>query len=157
MVIHAVRLQADDLLILLDRELQDALGAAARLHIAQRAQIDPSEQAARFEIVGILLNDILRFDHGIANATSFRVKFGEAGGQICGGRVGVNGGAIFFDRFVSQFAAAVSGHLFLIHMREGEVVVGGSAIRCFGFGGRLRTSGFCGLGRLICNRRTLRQ
>jgi hypothetical protein len=36
-VIHAVRLQADDLLVLIDRQFQHTLRAAAGLHVAERA------------------------------------------------------------------------------------------------------------------------
>jgi hypothetical protein len=127
-VVHAVGLQADDLLILLDRQFQNALGTAARLHVAERAQINPSQQAAGFKIVGIALDDVLRLDHGVANAAGLGIELGESGGQVRGSRIGINGGAVFLDRLIRQFAAAVRGHLFLVHVREGKVVVGGGAV-----------------------------
>ena len=80
------------------------------------------------EIIGIPLDDVLRLDHGVANAAGLDVELGQAGGQERGGRVGINGEAIFFDGFVGQFAAAVSRDLFLVHVREGVMVIGGGAI-----------------------------
>ena len=140
-VVHAVGLQPHDLLILLDRQFQDALGAAARLHVAERTQIDSSEQASSFQIVGTLLDDVLRLDHGVANAARFGVKLSQSGGQIRGRRIGVDGGAIFLDRLIQQFAAAVSRPLFLVHMREGKVIVGCGAVGSFVLGdGRLLSS-----------------
>src|SRR5580698_11330157 len=145
MIVHAVGLQADDLLILFDRQFQYAFRTVAGLHIAERAQIVPSQQTAGFEIVGIFLDNVLRFDDGIANSASLRIELGETGCQICGGRIRINRGAVFLNRFVGQFAAAVGGHLFLIHVREGEVVVGGGTVGALRFVvrlvGRLGTRG----------------
>jgi hypothetical protein len=39
-VVHVVRLDLDDLLVLLDRQLQHAARTVARLHVSQRAQVD---------------------------------------------------------------------------------------------------------------------
>ena len=68
MVVHTVGLQFDDLLVLLDGQFQDTLRSVAGLHVAERAQVDTSEQASGFEIVGIALENILGFDDGVANA-----------------------------------------------------------------------------------------
>src|SRR5208282_74220 len=104
-----------------------------------------SQQAAGLEIVGIALDDVLRLDHGVANAAGLGVEFGETRGQVRRGRVRINGGAVFLNRFIRQFAAAVRGHLFLVHVREGEVVVGGGAVWCLALGGGLRAGGSRGI------------
>ncbi len=136
MVIHAVGLQSDDLLILLDRQLQHAFRTAARLHVAKRAQINPSQQTPGFQIVGITFDEVLRLDHGVANAADFVIELGQTGRQIRGGRVRINSGAVFLNRLVGQLAAAV-GHLLLVHVREGEMVVGSGAVERLALGGRL--------------------
>ncbi len=145
MVVHAVGLQANDLLILLDRQLQHAFGTAARLHVSERAQIDPSQQAAGFEIIGILFDDVLRLNHGVANSPCLGIQLGQTRGQVRGGWIRIDGGAVFLNSFIGQLAAAVSGHLFLIHVREGEVVVGGGAVRTLALGSGLRASGSWGI------------
>src|SRR5208282_1894032 len=150
-VIHVVRLQADDLFILLDRQFQDALRTAARLHVAKRAQVDPSQQTAGFEIVGIALDEVLRLDHGVANAADLVIELGQAGGQVGGSRVRINGGAVFLNGLIGQLAASV-GYLFLVHVREREVVIGGGAVGRLALDGGLGASdgrGIRGPSRLI--------
>jgi hypothetical protein len=88
-----------------------------------------------------VLDDVLRLDHGVANAPRLGIKLGQARGQVRGGRVRINGGAVFLNRFSRQFAAPVSRHLFLVHVREGEMVVGGGAVGRFALGNGLGASG----------------
>ena len=51
-----------------------------------------------------------------------------SGGQEFRRRVGFDGEAVFFDRFVGQVAAAVDRDLFLVHVCDGVMVVGGGAV-----------------------------
>ena len=83
----------------------------------------------RFEIVGIALQNVLRFEHRVANATGLCVQLSQARGQVFGTGIGFNGGAIFLDRLGGQITAAINRHLLLVHVRQGVVVVGGSLIR----------------------------
>src|ERR1700704_2983206 len=92
-------------------------------------------------MIWIPLDDVLRLDDGVANAPRLGIELGQARGQIRGGRVGINGGAVFLDGLVRQFAAAVGSHLLLVHVRECEVVIGGRAVRRRALGSGLRASG----------------
>jgi len=130
MVVHAIGLQFDNLLVLFDGQFQNTLRPVARLHVAQRAQIDSSEQAAGFEIIGIALENVLGFDDRVADTAGSRVKFGQAGGQVLGRGIGLNSETVFLDRLVSQFAASVGRNLLLVHMREGKVIIGGGSVGC---------------------------
>ena len=128
-VVHAVGPQFHDLLVLLDGEFQNALRAVASLHIAERAEVNPAQQAAGFQVVGIALDDLLGFDHRIANPSGLGVELGEARGKVLGGWVGVDCETVFLDRFIGQLAAPVAGYLLLVHVGEGEVIVGGGSVR----------------------------
>src|SRR5262249_56605680 len=43
-------------------------------------------------------------------------------------RISLNGLAIFINCLVRKIAASVDGHLLLVHVREGVMIVGGSAV-----------------------------
>ena len=104
----------------------------SRLHVAQRTQINPAQQFVRFEIVGIALQNVLRFEHCIANAAGLGIELSQCRGQIFGSRIGFDGLAVFLDRFIGQFTAAVHRNLLLVHVRQRVVVIGGSLVRLAG-------------------------
>src|SRR4029077_20723226 len=121
----------------LNGQLQDALRSVAGLHVAERTQVDASEQASGLEIVRVALENVLGFDDGVANAAGAGIKFGQAGGQVLGGGGGLNGCPVFLDSPVGQLTAAVGRYLLLVHVREREVVVRGGAVgRLTGRGSR---------------------
>ena len=74
MIFHALGIELDDLLVLVDGQLQHFLRLCPRLHVAERAQIDSSQQPTRFQVVAIALQDVLRFQNGVANASRLGVK-----------------------------------------------------------------------------------
>ena len=76
------------------------------------------------EIVGIPLEDVLRLKHRVADASSLGIKLGQAGRQVLGPRVSLNGSPIFLNGFVGQIAATIYRYLFLVHMSQGVVVIG---------------------------------
>ena len=127
-VVKIVRFDFDDLLVLLNSQLEHIVRAVAAGHVTERTQINAAEKLMRFKIVGIALDDILRFNHGVADAARLYVKFGQAGGQKFRRGVGLDSEAVFFNRLVRQFAAAVGGHFFFVHMREHVVVIGCAVI-----------------------------
>ena len=67
-----------------------------------------------------------------ANASGFYVELGEAGGQEFGGRIGLDGEAVFFRGFGGEIAAAVGRDHLLVHVRERVMVVGGCLVRLCG-------------------------
>ena len=77
MVIHAVGLKLDNLLILLDRTLQDILGSGTSGIVAQRPQVDAAQQLMCFQVIGVALQNVLRFKHRIADASGFGIEFGQ--------------------------------------------------------------------------------
>ncbi len=83
----------------------------------------------RFEIVGIFLENVLRFEHGVADAAGLGIQFGQTRGQILRGRVGFNRQAVFLDGFVGEFAAAVHRNLLLVHVSQSVVIVSRGPIR----------------------------
>ena len=157
-VINITGFDLDDLFILLDGQLEDVVRAiAAARHIAEGAQINSAEQLVSFEIVGVAFDDVLGFEHGVADASRLDVELGEAGGEEFGRRVGLDSEAILFHGFVGQLAAAVSGDLLFVQVSEGVVVVSGGMVHFarrslsrFGLGG----GGWTGLrGRGHCEKR----
>src|ERR1700735_4394457 len=80
------------------------------------------------DIVGIALDDVLGFEHGIADAARFDVKFGEAGGEELGRGIGLDGEPVFFHGLIGQLAAAVGCDLLLVQVRQRVVVIGGGVI-----------------------------
>ena len=128
MIVNAVGIELHDLFVLIDRQLENVVGAGAAGHVAERTQIDAAEKLVGFEILGIALDDVLRFFDGVGDAAGLDVEFGEAGGQEFGGGIGFDGEAVFLGRFDGQVAAAVGRDHLLIHVGEGVVVVGGGLI-----------------------------
>ena len=153
MVVHTIGLEFNDLLILLDSKFQDALRSVTGLHVAERAQIDAPEQTARFEIVDVTLENVLGFNDGVANAAGAGIKLGQSGCQVFGRGVGLNGGPVFLDGLVRQFAAAVCSYLLLVHVREGEVVVGGGTVGRLAGGGSGNRRGFCWFSGLVLSQK----
>ena len=132
MVVHVVGLDLDDLLILLDGQLENILRALSRLHVAQRAQINAAQQLVGFQVVGIALQDVLRLEDGIPNAAGLGIHLGQRGRQVFGSRIGIDGQPVFLNGFVGQLAAAVDGHLLLVHVSQSVVVVRGGLIQLCG-------------------------
>ena len=48
------------------------------LHIAQRAQVDPAQQRVGVDVVGMLVDLLLRGGDGLADAAELEVEVGEA-------------------------------------------------------------------------------
>ena len=71
----------------------------------------------RFQIVGITLDNVLRFEHSIADTSGLDVELGESGSQKFGRRVGFDGEAVFFYRFIGQLTTAINRDLFFVHVR----------------------------------------
>ena len=140
MVLHALGIELDDLLILLDRKLQHLLRLRARLHVAERAQINTAQQTTRFQVVAVALQDVLGFQHGVANAAGLGVEFRQAGVQVVGSRIVLDGQPVLFNRLVGIVGAAVHGHHLLVHVRHREVVIGCCLVRLLG-GSRMRSRG----------------
>src|SRR5664279_422556 len=135
-VFYALGIELHNLLILLDRQLQNFLRLRPGLHIAEGTQIDAAQQTARLQIVAIALQDVLGFEHGIANAASLGVQFGESGIQVVGSGIVVDRQPILFNRLIGVVSASVHGNQFLVHVRHGEVVIRRRLVR------RLRGSRF---------------
>ena len=128
MIVDAVGVELHDLLVLVDGELQDVVGAGTAGHIAERAQINAAEQFVGFEILRIALDDVLRFPDGVGDAAGLYVKLGQAGGQKFRRGIGIDGQPIFLGGFGGQVAATVSRDHLFIHVRQGVMVVGRGAI-----------------------------
>ena len=77
-IVHIVGLDLDDLFVLLDGQLQHVLRSLSGLHVAQRTQINAPQQLVRFQIVGIALKDVLRFQDGVPNAAGLGIELGQA-------------------------------------------------------------------------------
>ena len=128
MIVDAVGIELHNLFVLVDGQLQDVVGAGAAGHVAERAQINAAEQLVGFEILGIALDDVLRFFDGVGDAAGLYVEFGQAGGQEFGRGIGFDGEAVFLGRLGGQVAAAVGRDHLLIHVRQRVVVIGGGVI-----------------------------
>ena len=141
MIVHAFWIQQHDLLELLNSQFQDFLGLCSLLQIAEGTQIDPSQQPARFQVLGIALDDLLRFQHSVADASGARVKFCQASVQK--GRIGVifQRLFVFLDGLAGKLRTGVVGNQFLVNVAQRVVIVGLGLIRlyrrfgfrCFGF------------------------
>ena len=81
MVVGIARFDLDDRLILLNGQLQHFLRLASGLRVAQRTQINPAQQLARLQVLGIALDDVLGLGHCIANATGAGIEFRQTGVQ----------------------------------------------------------------------------
>ena len=108
--------------------LQNVVGTGAAGHVAERTQINAAEKLVGFEILGIALDDVLRFFDGVGDASGLDVEFGEAGGQEFRRGIGFDGETVFFRGLGGQVAAAVSRDHLLIHVRERVMVVGGCLV-----------------------------
>src|ERR1019366_1001256 len=115
MVFHALGIELNNLLILLDRQLQNFLRLGTGLHVAKRSQIDAAQQAACLQVVAVALQDVLGLQDRIANAASLGVQFGESGIQVIGSGIVVNRQPILFNRLVGIISAPVHGNQFLVH------------------------------------------
>ena len=82
----------------------------------------------RFEVVGIALENVLRFNHCVADAARLGIKFSQARREIFRARVRFDRGPIFLNRFVGQIAAPINRNLLFVHVSESVVIVGGCLI-----------------------------
>src|SRR5581483_2545203 len=88
---------------------------------------------------------VLRFDYGVTNPPRLGVQLGQPGRQVRRIRVCLNGLAILINGLVSQVAAPVNTHQFLVNVGHRIVVIRGCAVYLVGSGsGRLRCLGFRG-------------
>ena len=127
MVIHTVGLDPHHLFVLLDGQLQQVVGTAALLHVAERLQIDPPQQLVRFEIIGVALEDVLRLQNGVAYAAGLDVHLGQRRGQVLRRRIGVDRQPVLVDGLGGHVAAAVP-QLLLVHVGQRIVVVSRRAV-----------------------------
>src|SRR5450631_3152851 len=128
MVFHALGIEPDDLLILLDGQLQDFLRLGPSLHVTQRAQLNAAQQAVRLEIVAIAFEDVLRFQDRVLDAAAARIQLGESGVQVVRSRIVLDGEPVFIDCLVGVIGAAIHRDHFLEDMGHREVVIRGSLI-----------------------------
>ena len=82
-----------------------------------------TEQAVRFQVVRIPLQNLLGLRYRVADAPCACVKFGQASRQILRRRIGFDGQPIFLNGLRHQIAAPVDRHFFFIHVGNGEVVI----------------------------------
>jgi len=162
MIVNVIGFDLDDLFVLLDGQLEHIVAAVAvSRHVAERAQIDTAQQLMSFEVVGVAFEDVLSFEHGIADASGLDVELGEAGGEEFGRRVGFDGEPVFLHRFIGQLAAAIRRHLLFVQMRQRVVVIRGGMVHFarrnlsrFGRSLGIRLRGWTGLrGRCRCEER----
>ena len=118
MIIDAGGINGDNLLILIDGELEDLLRLRARLQVTERAQIDSAQQAMSIQVLGIMLENVLGFEDGVANASGLGIEFGQAGVEIR--RLGIvgDGQLVLFIGLVGVFGARVAGDLFLVNVGQ---------------------------------------
>src|SRR5256885_14352633 len=90
------------------------------------------------KIIGIALEDVLGFHNSITDAPGFRIELCEAGGQVLGGGISVDGLAVFLNGLVGQFGAPVPCDLLFVNMGQRGGVIGRGL-------GHLSGSGFRGV------------
>src|SRR5580704_10645137 len=139
MIINIVGLELDDLLVLFRRQLEDIVGTMPRLDVAKGPQINASQQFVCRQIRRIALDDVLGLDHSVTNAAGLGIEFGKTGSEVLGSGIGINGSAIFLDRFAGQVAASVNRYLLLVGVGESVVIV---SRRPVDFVGRGLSGGF---------------
>ncbi len=96
-VLQVIRLQFDDGFVLFDRGLQNVIGLGS-LAVAQRAQVDPAQKHVRVEIVGVLVDLILRRGDRFADAAQTEVEIGDAVLQDRRSGIGVHRQLVLLDR-----------------------------------------------------------
>ena len=118
------RIETHDFAVLLRRARQRIALSGSVAQIAQRADIDPRQQAPRGQVVGILGNDGLRFEHGVANALRLKVDFGEFFADLLAGGIERVRLLVKFDGPVGVFCVTGDFILLLIVVAEREIVIG---------------------------------
>ena len=137
------RLETVDLFVLFDGAVGDFRLAAVGAHVAEAADVNAREQAARWDVVGIAFEDFLGFGDGVAFATRLPIHFGEAFADYRG--LGVERVGLFVELDGLRREVGLAGvlELLLVHVAHREVVVGLGAIGGFAFGsGGLGDAGF---------------
>ena len=118
------RLEAVDLFVLLDGVVGDFGLAAAGAQVAEAADVNAREQAARGNVVGIALEDFLGFSDGVVLAARFPIHFGEAFADHGGFRVERVGFFVEVDGLRGEVGLAGVLELLLVDVAHREVVVG---------------------------------
>ena len=139
------RLELVDLFVLLDGAVGDFGLAAVGAEVAETADVNAREQAARGDVVGIALEDFLGFGDGVVFAARFPVHFGEAFADDGGFRVERVGFFVEVDGLRGEVGLAGVLELLLVDVAHREVVVGAGAVGGLAFGGGgLSDAGFLG-------------
>src|ERR1700728_4277394 len=123
-VFRIIRLQLNDFLEFADSELEHLSGNFLLRVIAQGSQINVRKQPVSFEVVRILLDAILRGNHGLANTPGPEIQFGQMAVQVFRSWIGVQSHFVLFDRTRGVFCASEGGSHLLVFMRHHEVEVG---------------------------------
>ena len=118
------RIEAIDFLVLLDGTRGDLGLAAVLAQVAQAAEVNSREQAASRHIIGIALENILRFSNRVAQALRLPVHLRQT--LTNHRRLGIQriGLLIKFDGLRRVFRLAGVFVLLLVDVPHGEVVVG---------------------------------
>ncbi len=118
--------------VLLDGASDNFGLAVADAEIAEAAQINAAEQAARLNVVGIALEQCLRFGDGFVSALRFPIHFGEAFADYR--RFGIErvGFFVSVDGLRGVFGLAGGFVLLLVDVAHREVVIGVGARGSFG-------------------------
>ena len=122
-IVDAVGIELRNLLVLVDGQLQNIVGAGTAGHVSEGAQINAAEKLVGFEILGIALDDVLRFLNSVGDAAGLYVELSQGGSQELRRGVGFDGEAVFFGGLGGEVAAAVSRDHLFIHVRHRVMVV----------------------------------
>src|SRR5271165_1681594 len=141
MVFDALGVEANNVLVLLNRQLEDLVGLRAVLHIAEGAQVNAAQKAVRLEIVAVALENVLGFENRVLDAPGASVQFSEPRVQIVGGRVVLDGQTVLVDGLAGVLRSAIHRDHLFVDMGHGEVIVGRRLIRSVGRRGGSRRFG----------------
>ncbi len=61
MVVDTVRIQLDDLFVLIDGQASECCRTRSTRHVAEGTKINAAEDFVGFEVIGITFDDVLRF------------------------------------------------------------------------------------------------
>ena len=97
-IFNVLGLDLDDFDVFVNGQVQHLLRRGIVLHVAQRAQVDASQQLMCFQVVGILLDHVLRGENGIANPPGLEVELRQSVVQIGRIRIGIQRKLVFLNR-----------------------------------------------------------
>ena len=87
------------------------------MHIAERTQVHLAQQGVRFDVVGILLDLILRGVDCLADAADLEIQVGETVLEELRCRIGVERELVLFHGLRGVVRPAIGCGKFLIQMR----------------------------------------